>query len=197
MPRTVLNSQGVGQLSASLNRTRPIDLRDRALVGMMVFSFARVSAVTNMQVKDCRVNGSKAWIRLSEKGGKQRQVPAHHILREYIESYVDAAGIADQKNTPLFRSAGPGRSKDGLLTEKGMSRYDVLALVKRVAKKAGLSEEVCNHSFRGTGITNFLENDGDLETAAWIAGHSSTRTTKLYDRRQQEVSQAEIERIRF
>ena len=78
-----------------------------------------------------------------------------------------------------------------------MSRYDVLALVKRLAKKAGLSDAVCNHSFRGTGITNFLENDGDLETAAWIAGYSSTRTTKLYDRRKQEVSQAEIERIRF
>ena len=102
-----------------------------------------------------------------------------------------------QRNTPLFRSAGPGRSKDGSVTEKGMSRFDVLALVKRVAKKAGLSDEVCNHSFRGTSITNFLENDGDLETAAWIADHSSTRTTKLYDRRQQEVSQAEIERIRF
>ena len=193
----ILDADQARQLFASLNGTRPIDLRDRALVGMMVFSFARVSAVTNMQVKDYRVNGSKAWIRLSEKGGKQRQVPAHHILREYIESYINAAGIADQKNTPLFRSAGPGRSKDGSLTEKGMSRFDVLALVKRVAKKAGLSEEVCNHSFRGTGITNFLENDGDLETAAWIAGHSSTRTTKLYDRRQQEVSQAEIERIRF
>ena len=110
---------------------------------------------------------------------------------------MDAAGIADQKSTPLFRSAGRGRSKDGLLTDKGMGRFDVLALVKRIAKKAGLSSEVCNYSFRGTGIPNFLENDGDLDTAAWIAGHSSTRTTKLYDRRKQVVSQAEIERIRF
>lgn len=70
-------------------------------------------------------------------------------------------------------------------------------MVKRRVKQAGLSSQVTNHSFRGTDITNFLKNDGDLETAAWIAGHADVRTTKLYDLRQQVITQSEIERIRI
>ncbi|WP_292991445.1 hypothetical protein [Nitrosomonas sp.] len=54
----------------------------------------------------------------------------------------------------------------------------------------------CN-SFRGTGITNFLQHGGDIETAARITGHASTRTTQLYDRRNDIVNQGEIERTRF
>ena len=93
------------------------------------------------------------------------------------------------------RSAGRGRG--GQLSERGLSRHDVLAVIKRRAKHAGLSEQTSCHTFRGTGITIFLENGGDIETAAWIAGHASTRTTQLYDRRRQRISQGEIERIEW
>ena len=54
---------------------------------------------------------------------------------------------------------------------------------------------ICNHSFRGTGITTYLENGGELEKAAQMANHSSTRTTQLYDRRADEVTLDEVERI--
>ena len=182
---------------ASIEGDRPIDYRDRALVGTMLYTFARVTAAANLKVKDYIVHGAKAYLRLHEKGGKRKEIPVHHELRDLLEQYIAAAGIADDGNGYLFRSAGPGRSKKGLLTERPISRFNILDLVKKYARRAGLSPELCNHSFRGTGITNFLENGGDLDDAAYIANHASTRTTKLYDRRRQEVSQGEIERIRF
>ena len=62
-------------------------------------------------------------------------------------------------------------------------------------RKVGLPAEICAHSFRGTGITEYLRNGGDLEVAARIAGHESTRTTQLYNRLHEEISLDEIERI--
>ena len=76
-----------------------------------------------------------------------------------------------------------------------MSRRSALKMIKRRARKAGLPAEICAHSFRGTGITEYLRNGGDLEVAARIAGHESTRTTQLYNRLNEEISLDEIERI--
>jgi len=71
-------------------------------------------------------------------------------------------------------------------------------MVKRRVSAVGLpAEAVCNHSFRGTAITNFRKNGGSLETAAMLAGHASTRTTQLYDRTSQTVQRDEVERLRF
>ena len=68
-------------------------------------------------------------------------------------------------------------------------------MIKRRARQAGLPAEICAHSFRGTGITEYLRNGGDLKVAVRIAGHESTRTTQLYNRVQDEISLDEIERI--
>lgn len=68
-------------------------------------------------------------------------------------------------------------------------------MVKRRALAAGLSASTCNHTFRATGITTYLKNGGRVEVAQQIAGHESARTTGLYDRREDEVSLDEVERI--
>ena len=78
-------------------------LRDRALIAVMVFSFARVSAALAMKVEDYFTEGRRAWFRLHEKGGKRHKVPAHHNAEKYVDAYLDAAGIAGQKKTRLFR----------------------------------------------------------------------------------------------
>jgi integrase/recombinase XerD len=70
-------------------------------------------------------------------------------------------------------------------------------MLKRRLKDAGLSDAFSPHSFRATGITNFLENGGTLEAAQRIAGHADSRTTKLYDRRGQRVLLEDMERIRY
>ena len=76
-----------------------------------------------------------------------------------------------------------------------MTRQTALKMIKRRARNVVLPDEITNHSFRGTGITEYLRNGGDLEIAARIVGHESTRTTQLYNPVHEELSLDEIERI--
>ena len=112
-----------------------VGLRDRALIAVMVYSFARVSAVAGMNVEDYYQNGKRSWLRLHEKGGKFHEVPAHHNAEAYLDEYLDALPGARERKTPLFCSA---RAKAGILTEKRMSRTDVLRMIERSAQLAGL-----------------------------------------------------------
>lgn len=169
------------------------DRRDRALIAVMAYSFARVSAVLGMNVGDCWQQGKRCWLRLDEKGGKHHEVPAHHSAQAYLDDYLEVAGIAGDPHSPLFRTLDRRRR----LTAARLDRREALAMVKRRAMAAGLGDRVCNHSFRATGITVYLQNGGTLEKAQQIAAHESPRTTKLYDRTHDEVSLDEIERIRF
>ena len=144
----------------------------------MVYSFARVSATVGMNVEDYFPQGRRMWLRLHEKGSKQHDVPAHHNAEAYLDAYLKAAGVADQRKGALFRTVSRKRT----LTLNRMHRIDVLRMIKRRARQAGLATAVCCHTFRATGITAYLENGGSLEHAQRIAAHESVRTTKLYDR---------------
>ena len=168
-------------------------LRDRALLGVLVYSFARVSAAVSMRVADYYTQGPRSFFRLHEKGGRYNVVPAHHTAQAYVDAYLAAAGIAEDRRGPLFRPCPSGRN-DALL-DRPMTRTTALKMIKRRAHQAELPREICAHSFRGTGITEYLRNGGDLEVAARIAGHESTRTTQLYNRLHEEISLDEIERI--
>ena len=182
-------------LFAQFELAKLSDLRDRAMLGVMVYSFARVSALAKLRMRDYYRQGLRAWFVLDEKGGRQNKVPVHHQAAEFVEAYVLAAGIEGQRDLPLFRSLGRGRG--GAVTERGLDRREVYAMVRRRTAAVGLPVEICCHSFRGTGITNYLEHGGTIEVAARLAGHASTRTTQLYDRRNKAVEQGEIERVRF
>ena len=108
------------------------------------------------------------------------------------DAYIEAAGIAGEKKTPLFRSAAGKTQK---LTDRPMDPNDALRMIKRRAKAVGLSDAVCNHTFRATGITAYRENGGTLEQAQEIANHASPKTTKLYDRTSDQITLDEVERI--
>ncbi len=138
--------------------------------------------------------GKRSLIRFREKGGKEKEIPVHHKLEEYLDAYLQAAKLSEQPASPLFRSTR-GRSRE--LGTDGLSRKDAWAMLKRRLRDAGLSTLYSNHSFRAAGITNYLENDGTLEVAQRIAGHADSRTTKLYDRRGQKVLLEDMERIRY
>jgi integrase/recombinase XerD len=169
------------------------ELRDRALIGVMVYSFARIGAVLGMDVEDYYQQGKRWWIRLHEKGGKHHAVPAHHKLEKYLDAYRDAAGLAARKGEPLFRSLDRKRRLSG----RRLAAREALAMIKRRARAAELGDAICCHTFRATGITNYLEHKGTLEKAQQIAAHSSPRTTKLYDRTSNQVDLGEIEMIQI
>jgi site-specific recombinase XerD len=189
----VLTAAEARQLLDSIETSTLIGLRDRALIGLMCYSFARVSAVANMKVEDFYQQGKRHWIRLHEKNGKFHEVPAHHNAEEYLDLYIAGVGITNEKKAPLFRSAV---GKSDHLTATRMSRTDILRMVKRRALVAGISaDHICCHTFRATGITTYLENGGTLEHAQAIAAHESPRTTKLYDRTADTITLDEIERI--
>ena len=76
-----------------------------------------------------------------------------------------------------------------------MAQPDVWRMIRRRAKKAGIKTQIGCHSFRATGITNYLENGGTLEKAQAMANHESPRTTKLYDRTRDQITLDEVERI--
>lgn len=187
----VLTADQARQLIDSIDTSDIIGLRDRALIGVMVYSFARVSAAIGMRVDDYFPSGKRWWFRLHEKGGKRHEVPAHHNAEEYLDAYLEAAGISDEKKGPLFRTLG----RDRALTRNALHRTDALRMVYRRAKYAGLDVHACCHTFRATGITAYLENGGTIEKAQQIAAHESPRTTKLYDRTNDELTLDEIERI--
>ena len=166
-------------------------LRDRALLSVMLYSFARVSAVLGMRRQDYFGQASRSWLRLHEKGGKRHDVPAHHRAAAALDAYL-AAGRLDEPKMPLFQTMDPAGRR---LTGRALARRLVLAMIKRRASAAGLPPSTCCHTFRATGITAYLSNGGTLEHAQQIAGHASPKTTKLYDRTADTVTVDEIERI--
>jgi integrase len=126
---------------------RPTDLiglRDRAMIGVMCYTFARIGAVVGMRGEDYYQNGKRWWVRLHEKGGKFHELPAHHNAEAYLDAYIAAAGLADDRKAPLFRSAA---GKTGQLTNNPLTCRNALDMVKRRAKAAGLSERTCCHTF--------------------------------------------------
>lgn len=156
----------------------------------MVYTFARVNAVIEMKVKDYFTQGRRGWVRLHEKGGKEHEVPCHHTLEQLLDDYIAAAGIAGEPDSPLFRSTG---RKTGQV--QGLWQQDAYRMIQRRATAAGIKTRIGNHTFRATGITAYLKNKGTLEHAQTIANHASPRTTKLYDRRSDEITLDEVEKI--
>jgi site-specific recombinase XerD len=172
----VLTEEQARHLLESIDVTTLVGLRDRALIGVMIYSFARIGAVVAMRVEDYYASGKRWWLRLHEKGGKRHEMPAHHKLEQFLDEYLAAA-------------------RTGMLTDRPMHRVDAYQMVRRRTAEAGLKGKLGCHVFRATGITAYLEAGGSLENAQAMAAHESPRTTKLYDRTGDEITLDEVERI--
>jgi len=153
----VLTKEQARRLLESVDTSTLVGLRDRALIGVMIYSFARIGAVVAMRVEDYYPGAKRWWIRLHEKGGKRHEMPAHHKLEQFLDEYLAAAGIREDGKTPLFRSA---IGKTGMLTDKPMHRVDAYRMVRRRTAEAGFKIKLGCHVFRATGITAYLEVGG-------------------------------------
>ena len=186
----VMEGADAKALLASIDASTPAGVRDKALIGLMIYTFGRVSAVVNLKAGDVYQVGRVMKVMFREKGGRQHEMPLHHSAAEYLDDYLDRAGRPT--DGPLFRSID--RRRVGY-TDRPMGRNDAWKMVKRRCRQAGIGDRFNNHSFRATGITQYLKNGGQLEHAQHMAGHAKPETTKLYDRRQQETTLDEVERI--
>ena len=146
------------------------------------------------RVRGYTQQGRRTLLRLHEKGDKEKKISCHHILEEYLDSYLRVAGHGASKDAVIFRTA-IGRTRR--LSGNAMTRFDAWKMVQRRLKDCGIVGEFSNHSFRATGVTTFLETGGTLESAHFIAWHADSHTTKLYDRRKQRAILEDLERARY
>jgi len=188
----VLSSEEATALLGGMDVSTVVGLRDRALIAVMTYTFARVGAVVALNVEDYYPQKKRWWLRLREKNGKVNEMPCHHKLETYLDEYIKAAGIADDRKGPLFRAAIRRTKK---LSDHAMSRTDVWYMVRRRAIDADIETSIGCHTFRATGITDYLTNGGKLEIAQRMAGHSNAKTTGLYDRRNDDISVSEVEKV--
>jgi site-specific recombinase XerD len=188
----VLSAEETRHLLASIDVRTTVGLRDRALIALLTYTFARVGAAVKMRVADVYTQGRRTWARLHEKGGKRHEMPCHHNLEAYLEAYITGAQLAGDPKGWLFRTT---TGQSGILTQRPMTQADVYRMIRRRAGDAGIKTTIGCHTFRATGITEYLRNGGKLEVAQQMANHESARTTGLYDRRNDQVSLDEVERI--
>ena len=189
-------TEEVQKILSGIDVSNLIGLRDKALIATLAYTFARITAVVSLRTADYMQIGKRSFLRFVEKGGKEKEIPVHHKLEEVLDVYLARAGLGNAPDTPIFQSARR-RKKKRTLSGRPLSRTDAAAMVRRRVQHAGIAGRFSPHSFRATGITNYLENGGSLEVAQRIAGHADSRTTKLYDRRGQKVLLEDMERIRY
>lgn len=181
------------KLLASIDTRHVVGLRDCAVVGVLIYTAARVGAVAKLPLRSLNHDGSQWSLRFEEKGGKSREIPLRHDLERFLLGYLEAAGIRGEPgDRPLFRTAA-GRTK--ALTTNSLTAGDMCRMVKRRTRDAGLPERLSPHSFRVTTITDLLEQGVPLEDVQQLAGHADPRTTRLYDRRQKKITRNIVERI--
>jgi site-specific recombinase XerD len=147
------DTEQVQKVLDKIDTSNEVGLRDRALLGTLAYTFARIGAVVNQ-------TGKRSMIRFSEKGGKETEIPVHHKLEELLDQYLEKSGLRNRPNAPLFPIA-VGKTRK--LGNRPATRIDAARMLKRRLKDAGLSDAFSPHSFRATGITNFLENGGTVD----------------------------------
>lgn len=186
------------QLLTSIDDKRLVGLRDKAAIAVLIYTAARVGAVSRLRVGDFCDLGDQYCLSFLEKGGKARLIPVRHDLQRLLTSLVEARQAASQL-TSLLRSESPlfpsAIRRTGCLSDRPMSPNDLSRMVRRRFKDAGLPTRLTAHSFRVATITDLLNQGVPLEDVQNLAGHADPRTTRLYDRRGRKVTRNIVERI--
>jgi integrase/recombinase XerD len=179
---------------AAIKPQSPLDIRDKALFSVLAYSWARVSAVAALKVGDYYQREGQYWLKFHEKRGKIHEVPVHSKAKGAVDQWLRASGLGVQPSAPLFPAFAEDKKTIQL---RHMDRRTIWWLVKARAKASGITKPVCCHSFRATGITEYMNYGGTLDIAQRIAGHAQLSTTKIYDHSQDRLTVAEIERVCF
>ena len=182
------------RLFAAIELDSPMGLRDRAMLGTLITTGCRIGALCRLRIGDLRTHEEGRLFRFREKNGKEREIPVRDDLDEWIQAYMQAAGIGeDPPGAPLWRGALRG----GSLTHRRVAQAAVRAMLKRRLATAGLPDNLTPHSFRVMVVTALLSQNVPVEEVQHLVGHSHPSTTQLYDRRRRRVTRSIVERIPF
>jgi site-specific recombinase XerD len=180
-------------LLKSINANSPVHARDKAIIATLIYTAARAGAVAGLRIKDFTWDGTQYALRFREKGGKSRLIPVRHDLQLMLLAYLDCVQWkAEAVDAPFFRSVA-GRS--GKVTSQPLRNIDICRMVKRRLREADLPDNLSPHSFRVVTVTDLLSQGVPLEDVQYLAGHADPRTTRLYDRRQKQVTRNTVEKI--
>jgi site-specific recombinase XerD len=159
-----------------------VGLRDHAMLFCFFRTACRCCAIANACVGHIERTDTDYYLMVREKGGKHQRKALLEAAPAML-AYLDAAGIRDDVEGPLFRPVAKDRKT---LVRKHLSRKSIWAIVKKYARQVGIdvdrlgSRGVAVHSLRKTAITNALENGAPIEKVQQLAGHCDIRTTQLY-----------------
>jgi integrase/recombinase XerD len=188
-----ITAEQARRLLRSIGSDNVVKLRDRAIVGILIYTAARVGAVAQLRLRDYVDAGDQFCLHFYEKGGKAREIPVRHDLQRSLAAYLTAANLTlAVPVAPLFPTAA---RRTRQFTNRSMTAGDIGRMIKRRMRAAGLPVRLSPHSFRVATITDLLSQGVPLEDVQRLAGHADPRTTRLYDRRQRRITRNIVERI--
>jgi hypothetical protein len=132
------------------------------------------------------------WLRLHEETGKLNEMRCRHQLEEYLDASIGVAGLSDDRKGPLFRSA---IGKTGHLSGKPLLRGDVWRMVRRRSADAGIETAIGRHTFRATGIADYLTNGGRIESRSAWPGTRTRKPRPSTTGANDDIGVGEVERI--
>ena len=189
-----LSIQQARNLLGSIDTSHVVGLRDRALLGTLAYTGARIGAIARLRLGDLEDQGSQ---RVPQFSGRREASSARSL-----SAMTSIAGSESIWRRPGSRPAPKRPLCSGRPWETGrrcpdgpLSANDMRRLLKRRLKDAGLPPIFSPHSFRVLVVTDLLSQDVPLEDVQYLAGHANPRTTQIYDRRRRRVTRNIVERI--
>ena len=186
----------------------PVGQRDRAILAVLYWTACRAGACAKLSLGDFFSDGKRYWFNLGEKGGRPHTVMASHSVQVFLLSYIEAAGIGEEAREWATLSLGNWADTRALFLPAHLNRVvvdcprgnltgnDILRIVKRRVRDVGLPEgSFSAHSFRATSATELCRRGVPREKVQFLLGHSSSRTTELYDHSHEERAMEIVDQI--
>ena len=167
----VFSKEEIVRLLETPDISKPLGVRDAAMLELLYAAGLRVSELVNIKLQD--INLEAGFVRIFGKGAKERIVPIGIHAKEKILNYIESARSQRLKQIPsayLFIARGG----------KPMTRQGFWKLLRRYALQAGINKKMTPHSLRHSFASHLLEGGADLRAVQIMLGHADISTTQIY-----------------
>ncbi len=166
-----LSLEQIEKLLGTPDGSRPVGVRDRAMLEFLYATGLRVSELCSVEISALKMD--PGLIRVRGKGGKERFVPVGRSALRAVEEYLERG------RPQLLKGRG---SRFLFVTARGtrMTRQAFWKLIARYAKEAGIWQKLTPHVMRHSFATHLLEGGADLRSVQTMLGHADIGTTQIY-----------------